>query len=744
MERRVRVLALLAGLVATACSAARVDDEPSPESRVDLTETRITETGIPRVRAVRTDATIEIDGRLDEPAWQIAGVIDQFVQVEPDEGASPTELTEVRLLYDDDFLYIGVRAYDSEPAKIIAWELEPDRELDATDDTVSIVLDTFLDRRNAYFLQTNALGAKTDGLIENSSRPNTDWDGIWYVEGSIDNEGWVAEFAIPAKTVSFNPDGTAWGFNIERMIRRKNETARWSAFDLNKRLFEIGEAGIIENLVGLQQGLGLDVKPSGIVRHIRDHIEDHESTKVEPSLDIFYKVTPSLTTALTLNTDFAETEVDEREVNLTRFDLFFPEKRDFFLQDAGIFEFGGLERNGRPFFSRRIGLDEEDRPVDILAGVKLTGREGPWNIGLFVVQQETTGDEDADSETLAVGRLALNVLEQSSVGIIFTHGDPRSPQDNNVFGADFTYRDTRFFGDQVLGANLWVQRSFTEGLPDNDTYAYGARLDYPNEPLEFLLAFSEIQRNFRPGLGFANRRDIREYDGEINYQIYRQKGPPRGLLRTIDSGVEALVVTDIADNAIETEEVALNVIRLRNHPGDSIRFSYILAREVLDEEFEIVEDVIIPPGDYDFNRFAIELVTTESRPLSGSLRVDWGDFFTGTRLDLRPSIAWRPSPVLFISLEYQRSDVDLPQGDFTVHLARGRLNIRFSTDLAWTNLVQYDSVSDLVGINSRLRWTIDPGNELAVVLNQGFAEEAGQLNPTITEAVTKLTWTFRF
>jgi hypothetical protein len=749
--------------------------------------------GFLSVQMVRTDRPPKIDGVLDESSWREAAFIANLTQVEPDEGAAPTERTEIRLLYDADFLYLGVRAFDSEPDKIIATEMVRDAEFNS-DDHIVMVFDTFHDRRNAFLFRVNPRGTRGDGLIENSRRVGDEWDGIWYAKATIDSQGWMAEIAIPYKTISFNPRGTSWGFNIERVVRRKNEVSRWAAADLDSSLFDIADAGILAGLVGIEQGIGLDVKPSFTVNRLQGRPDAGDTTQGEPSLDVFYKITPALTAALTINTDFSETEVDEREINLTRFELFFPEKRDFFLQDAGIFEFGGLQRNGRPFFSRRIGLDEEDEEVGIVAGAKLTGRIGGINLGILGVQTDEKklegengkGKEEEkrllESKNLFVGRVAVNVLEQSTLGAIVTNGDPRSTEgeDNTLVGGDFNYRDTEFFGDQTLAGNFWLQRSFTdkeEKKKDEDEeekkkdkedreFAYGAKLAFESDEIEAGASFAEIQKDFTPALGFVNRRGIREYGTDFRY---RYRFPRGGLVRTADTGFSVQLVTDDEENEVETGEVELKVMKLKNSPGDQVEFTYIFQHEILDEDelFLKRDDLCVPAGTHNFNRFSAGFATAESRPLSGALEVAWGGFFSGKRTDIKPSLAWRPSPFLFVSLEYELSDfrelkvaappqkkecpndIRLPEGDFTSHLVRGRLVLQFTPDISWSTFAQYDNVSATLGINTRFRWIIEPGNELFVVVNQSFEkkdgdEVEGKLEPSGTEIAMKLVWTLRF
>lgn len=699
---------------------------------------------------VRTEEPPDIDGVLDDPVWRDAAVIAPLTQIEPVEGVPPTEPTEVRLLYDDDYLYLAIRAFDSEPGRIIARDMERDSKFQS-DDHIALIFDTFHDRRNAYLFRFNPLGAQSDGLVENSREVGeNEWDGIWYVEARVDEQGWAAEMALPFKTVVFDPRGTSWGFNIERAIRRKNETARWAAADRDREIISVGEAGVLDGLVGVRKGIGLDIKPASTAR-FRQDTEGERDFEMEPSVDVFYRITPALTGVLTLNTDFAETEVDERQINLERFELFFPEKRDFFLQDAGIFEFGNLERNGRPFHSRRIGLNEDEEVVDILGGLKLTGRVGPVSLGVLDV---VTDDKDElDQKNLFVGRALLNVLDQSSIGLIATHGNPVENEDNAVVGSDFNFRTDEFLGNKPLLANAWVQRSFSENVSGKE-WAYGGGVEYPSDRLALELAMAEIQENFRPQLGFVNRRAIRTYSAGARY---RHRMPPRQLIRKIDTGVMGEVVTDL-DNRVETTETKVDLIKLENDPGDNVSLGYRVGYEDLDEEFEIIDGVVIPQDSYTFHRAAVGFETSNIRPVSIAMEVDAGQFFDGHRIESKPKVEWRPSPHFFLSAEYERNDVFLPEGDFSTNLIRGRVLLQFNPRLTWSNLIQYDDVSKSVGINSRVRWIIDPGNELFLVLNRSFIDEdddeengrvrgrgVGGVDPTTeTEIAAKLVWTFRF
>lgn len=728
--RLVCVLAALAWILSSSLASAT---EPIPNR--------------PRITAVRTDTPPEIDGFLNDAVWQDAALIDGLRQEIPVAFGVASQKTEVRILYDADFIYFGVRAYDSEPEKIVARQMLRDANM-TLDDRVSFNIDTLHDERNGYYFQINPLGNKRDGLIDNGT-PKFNWDGIWYAAGSIDELGYVVEVAIPFKTISIQPDKTTWGLQIFRGIKRHNENNRWASPSPNVGFFNMTGAGYLDGLEGMQQGLGLDVLPGAALRYVDDPIEDREYTRFDPTLDAFYKLTPSLTGSLTVNTDFGDAEVDATQVNLTRFPLFFPEKRRFFLQDEGIFDFGGLQRNPLPFFSRRIGLSNQGQEIDIIGGAKVTGRAGRFNIGLLDVvtdaytREPEGGDpsgqdpERIKTKNLAVARISANVLEESNVGMIFTQGDPNSNDRNLLYGLDFNYRNSNILPGRTLIGRAWGQGTDTKGI-NGDDWAWGARLQYPNDRVNWQIIAEEVRENFIPALGFTTRVGVRSYFGSYRYRVR-----PERYLRTLDTQVSGSLVTD-SQNRVETGIFDLRPFVLRNPIGDRFEIRYLRVHERLSADFEISDGIVIPTDSYDWNRYEVRVMSSDGRPLSLAMAVRWGGFFGGKRRDLLPSLLWRPSKYLLLSLGYDRRDIDLPGGDFVVHIATARVNLQFTPFISWTTLVQYDSVSDQIGINSRLRWIVVPGSELFVVLNQGLLVENGGVRRGRTEPRIKLSWTFRF
>ncbi|MEZ5364857.1 MAG: sugar-binding protein [Bryobacterales bacterium] len=484
---------LLAAIAIGAGPLEAAPQEPEPtEKRRSANVTRVT-------------SDIQIDGVLDEPAWREGKPIGKLVQRIPNSGAEPSERTEVTLLYDDDNLYIGVECYDSEPGRVIGTLMARDSVI-TSDDRVEILLDTFGDQSNAFYFATNPTGAFVDGLVFANGQTNNDWDAIWNVRTQRTEQGWIAEFAIPFRSVSFPAERTVWGFNLSRTIQRKLEENRWTGYGFQMQFAQVSEAGEITGLDGLQQGVGLDVRPFVAQRWIHDPATGNDVLRGKPGLDLFYNLTPSLRLSTTVNTDFGETEVDARQINLTRFSIFFPEKRTFFLQDAGVFNFattgidppGGIPEPGAeifPFFSRRIGLiNGQEVPIDY--GVKLTGKVKRTEIGVLNVR--TRDGAGVGSADMAVARVRQNFWEQSYVGAIATGGNPDSPLSSSTIGGDLRLATSNFLGtDRNAVFQAYGLKSMNEGWKTRTPQWLRRRL--PERPLGGSGDLARDSGQLRPG-----------------------------------------------------------------------------------------------------------------------------------------------------------------------------------------------------------------------------------------------------
>lgn len=677
------------------------------------------------------DPRPQLDGELNDDAWTRAAVIDTFEQLFPDPGAPGSERTEVRLAYDDEFFYVAVRAWQARPEASRPRALIQGQTF-FSDDRVEVRFDTFNDRRNAYFFQINANGMRREALVGNDYFIE-EWDAIWDAAARPTEFGWQGEMRIPFTAMSLDPAAGTWGFNTSRVLPQKGEEHAWSQQD--SRLAP-ATSGYITGMRGVSQGLGIELVPSVSFR-VEDDASRGSDAKIEPSLTAFYRLSPALTSALTLNTDFSATEVDDRQVNLSRFSLFFPEKREFFLQDASIFEFANLETNGRPFFSRRIGLGTDGEPLDLDVGVKISGRHGPWNVGALAVRQQA-GAPGADQD-LFVARVSRNVFDESTLGIVATQGDPLNPRDNRLVGTDFNYRNSQFLPDRALEARLWWQQTDTQGL-DRDDQAWGVSLAYPNDRMEWFLDRRHVERNFNPGLGFVNRSGVDETDGQWRFRHRYDSG----LLQWLGFRVQGFRA-DRIEGGLQSERWFLNFLEGQTAGRDFFTLFYGEETEDLLEPFEIFPGIVVPAGRYASPRYGLFVETSQHREWSGVLEWVVGDFLGGTNRFLAPALRWRPNQHFVAQIDYVSADIDLPGGAFTSRIMRVRSDIAFNAEWAWLNFVQYDNVSEEIGFNSRLRWLPQADREYFLVFNDTrLREDGGGFEREHTELTVKLGFNYRF
>ena len=703
------------------------------------------------VRVVRIDTAPVIDGKLDDALWQSAQRIDDFHQIRPVDGATPTERTEVYLLYDDHYLYIGAKLFDSEPEKITANVMRHGNAL-GQDDRLAIIIDPFNTGRNGYRFETNANGVRHEMLYQNVTELQSDWSVIWDTSSSADAQGWSFEMALPFKSLPFNPQIDTWGINFARGIRRKGEEVVWVSRNRSYNPSILGQA---TGFSGMDQGMGLDVVPSLSVNQHKDFAAAASDTETDPSLDVFYRITPSLNGSLTFNTDFSATEVDDRQVNLTRFSLFFPEKRDFFLNDSDLFEFGriGIQENqaadtpssesGRPFFSRRIGLSATGVPVDLEYGAKISGRVGRWSIGSLAVRQDDFGPVEESS--VFVARVQADVLEESNVGLIATQGDPTSNLDNSVSGFDFQYQNTRLPDDRVVDGQIWYQSSSTDGL-DGDDAAFGLAVNMPNaEGFRGGLGIKEIQSNFYPAVGFVSRSGVRDYTGSVGYTHFIDGG----FVQSLFGGLDAQRIESIG-GGLQTEIIDGRLLEIESRTRDEFELSYSMIKEVVDEPFTIYSDatrsIVVPPGRYSFDEREISVDSGEQRKLVAGFSYLTGEFYDGERVNIEASLTWKPSRKLNFRFAYDWNDIDLPQGAFTTRLAQFATEYAFSLRLAWVSLIQYDNVSEVLGVNSRLHWIPRAGREGFIVLNHNLedVDKDNHFDSALADVSVKFGYTFRF
>jgi hypothetical protein len=690
---------------------------------------------------VRVDEAPVIDGSLDDSVWDNATVIRDLHQYDPAQHGIPTEESIFYVMYDDDNLYVGARLLDSDPDQIAARQMIQGQSV-GIDDRFEIILDPFNNMRAGYKFMLNPNGVRRDGIYERPADINPDWDGIWDGEAVIDDQGWTAEMAIPFKTLNFDPSNPDWGFTIGRALPRKQERIAWTSYD---RRVNLGSTGVLSGFENLRQGRGLDVIPSLSVAGNRDFASSIDDASTNPSLDLFYNFTPSLTGVLTFNTDFSATEVDDRQVNLSRFSAFFPEKRDFFLQDVDIFSFGDLHRNTIPFFSRRIGLSNNGQPVDLDVGAKLSGRLGRFNVGVLGVSQDGYAGRSGtvDPADMFVGRVAANIFEESSVGLIVTDGNPGSNLDNSLAGADFRYRNTRLASGRTIETATWFQESDTEGV-DDEQASYGATFRVmASEGLTFESRYEVVEDNFDPALGFVNRSG---YERVWLSSTYQHRPDDHPWLRSYYMWASFSQYDNNLSGDLESRWISFRPVELENNRGDNFELRLTSQIEVLVEPFEISEGIAILPGEYEFDTATMGFRFASNRVVSPRLTIEDGEYYGGTKQTLNGGIDWRPSNRLYLGAGYEYNDIELPVGNFATRLIQLRGNFAFNVRWSWVNLLQYDNISESVGLNSRLRYNPRAGEDLYIVWNHNASAVSSfsGLSSRESEFTVKYSRTFRF
>lgn len=694
----------------------------------------------------RTDQAIVIDGKLNDAAWLQAVEVEDFHQIKPLEYSPPNEKTTVLLLYDDDALYVAFRSHESDSGQVNSRVLRQGAGLRG-DDRIRIVVSPFNDNRSGYFFLLNPNGVRLEGIYKDGDF-DRDWTGIWQGDGSITEDGWIAEVRIPFKTLSFT-DGQDWGINFVREITRTQEQVGWVSRD---RETGPSAVGTLTGLTNLSQGVGLDFVPSVSLNAGKIYDPSNTDTDVSPSLDVFYKVTPGLNASLTFNTDFSATEVDNRQVNLGRFNLFFPEKRAFFLRESDIFEFGAIggddrgsalsradSENGRPYFSRQIGLSDNGQPVDLDIGAKISGRIGRWNIGAQILRQAEF--EDVDATDILVSRISANVFAESTLGMMLTSGDPQSNASNTLYGIDYLYRNTRLANNRRLNASFWYQQSNTSGLNDDDA-AYGIEISAPNNSgWRGGFEFKEIQQNFNPAVGFISRAGIQQITLNGGYR-YRKNGK---LIRNLSMQIEARRIDQIGGE-LQSQVVHIQPLEIENNSGDKIFIRHNIEKENLAQPFPIFDDITLPAGSYSFSNTEITLETGDHRAIAVEATLKSGSFFNGDIQGVDAEVQWRPSKYVNTTFRVRVDDVDLPEGRFISRLISTDVTLVFSNTLSWVNLVQYDNRSDNIGLNSRLHWVPQAGRNVYFVLNHYYRESPldNRFHPTSTDLTLKADYTFRF
>jgi len=701
------------------------------------------------VRAVRLREALRVDGRLDEAHYTDTLPMSGFIQVEPQYGVAATDPTDVWISFDDDNVYLSARMWDDDLDRLVATEMRRDSDtMFQGNDIISFIFDTFYDHRDGVLFSVNPIGGRSDTQVTGERQFNRDWNPVWEVKTGRFERGWTVEIAIPFKSLRYRPGRTqVWGFNAMRTKRSKNEMSLLTRVPLGRQQAAVTQTAYAATMVGLEAppaARNLDIKPyatSSLTTNRNVSPPLLNDPHGEAGLDLKYAVTQGLTADVTLNTDFAQVEADEQQVNLTRFSLFFPEKREFFLENQGTFAFGGVQLSNfsssqQPssvapilFYSRRIGLNE-GREVPLQAGGRITGRAGRYTIGVLNAQ---TGDEDeslpqaARATNFSVLRVKRDILRRSSIGLMATG---RSVAQNGV-GRNLAYGvDGTFLFLENLAVNTYWARTESGGRAGDET-SYRAELSHNGDRYGLQLERLAVGEDFNPELGFLRRGNFRR-----SYAQFRFSPRPRGI-RAVRRFRYQAGMTYVEDGAgtLETRE-RTGEFAIEFQSSDQFSVSYIDSYELLPGPFPISASVTLPVGGYRFQTGRMGVNLGRHRPLSANMTVEYGSFYNGNRTSV--SVAQgRVSLTSALSVEptYSLNKVDLLQGDFTTHLLGSRITYTMTPLMFVSALVQYNSGTNTVSTNARLRWEYQPGSELFVVYNEERNTLSRSFPSTSTRAV---------
>jgi hypothetical protein len=704
-----------------------------------------------RVAAGRTTGRIVVDGRLDEPDWQAAGVVPDLVQRMPHPGAPTAYHTEVRILADGENLYFGLRCFDPDPSTLGTHTMQRDVADPFGDDFVDVVLDTYGDRRTGYLFEVYPTGAVADGLISGAGVFSLDWDGLWEARSSIGPDGWTAEIRIPSGTLHFKPGLGEWGLNFNRFVARDRTVLVWCCASLDSDILDLSHAGVLTGVDHLTQGIGLGVSPYALSRLDRPIGSGDQDVLGRAGLDLTYSLSSGLASVLTINTDFAETEVDARQINLTRFPLFFPEKRPFFLEGSNQFAFAsGLGTDFIPFYSRRVGLlalddtGENNAVIPIDGGLKILGHAGRFSLAALDI--ETGTSPFAPRTNQFAGRLAWDATDRLRLGTILTRGSPDGVSDNSLAGADLVWHTSALRGSKNLTLTGWGARSDGD-VPEGRRSGWGAGVYYPNDLWNGYLAFNEFGDGLDPGLGFLPRPGTRQYQAGQAFQPRPARDGPFSWARQFFYETFYTQVDDL-EGRTESRRLFTAPFNVETDSGEHFEANWAPQLERLTEPFEVAPGVVVPPGSYHFTRYRAEAQSAESRPWRVGATVWMGDFYDGRLTQAGTFLQWN----LLRGHLQQRLDLEddygrMPEGDFIRRLWQLQNVIAVSPRLLVFSFFQYDTDSQSFGMNTRLRWTFRPGNDLYVVWNRNWAHPldapAFGIAPTSDQVTVKVRFDWR-
>ncbi|MEM7381137.1 MAG: DUF5916 domain-containing protein [Bacteroidota bacterium] len=677
----------------------------------------------PEFASGKLTESFNFDGALDEEDWKNAPVLTNLRTTVPEEGGTPSQSTLVQVIANARNVVVGVTCNDSNPEGIVRFSKLRDTDI-SEEDHVKVVIDPFLDGQSGYIFAVNALGARYDALVSDRGEDeNDDWDAVWDAKTQITEKGWTLEIVIPIQSIAFKKGLSRWGFNVERRIQRNLETIRWSNVKRDQWIAQTSRAGLVTGLPEFNYGIGTNIRPSLIANANQTGPDGAMVLDPDISFDANQRIGPNVLATFTVNTDFGETEVDTRQTNLTRFPLFFPEKRTFFLEGSDIFEFGFGTGTSTvlPFFSRRIGL-RDNQQISVVGGTKLNGRIGKTAFGGLGIRTNdfTLNDENFDATNMGVFRVRRNVLKESSFGFIGTAGDPLGRDGSWMTGADFTFQTTSFKGDKNFLVGGWALFTDREDLTV-DRSAAGFKIDYPNDRWDVAATYARIGEQFDPSLGFVPRRGV---------NFYRIGGtfaprPKTPWLRQMFHQFFVTYINNIS-GPWQSYSVFTAPINWRLESGDRVEANVRPVGENILEPFEISEGVTIPVGEYNFMRYRLEAEFARKRRVSGQATWWLGSFYDGNLDEFELTLNWNPSALLAFEFNGLHNRARLPFGDFDQTLAGLRVRFNVTSNLQINSYLQYDTDSRILGLNARIHWIFSPLGDVFLVYNHNTINNINQ------------------
>ncbi|NQT80005.1 MAG: carbohydrate binding family 9 domain-containing protein [Candidatus Aminicenantes bacterium] len=695
------------------------------------------------ITVIRTETPLKIDGLLNDPAWRTAQFQGQFTQREPEEGAPASEKTEVGFLYDKKNLYIGVKCYDSEADKIIAREMRRDAIVD-DDDYFELVLDTYHDHRTAYYFITNPHGVKREAVLANEGRDyNPAWDGVWLCKAKITDDGWFVEIAIPWKTLRFEEQGSSvWGINFARMIRRNNEHVYWQLiprdFGRGAGLFRLSEAGSLHGIADAKMGGNLELRPYFLGGMENDQNTNFTTDRLgDIGLDAKVALTANLALDLTLNTDFAQVEADQEQVNLTRFSLYYPEKREFFLEGAELFSFGGTgrgswHRGGSDmdlYYSRRLGL-VDGHEARILGGAKMVGKIGKYQVGIMniltddVTIQEEDETTKVNSTNFTVVRFRRDILQRGTIGIMFLNKEElHSSYFNRSLGFDGHLPLSLYFTISGYLAATFGPEETDDGQIINmnkQNLAGKLNLGYNSDLWQASASYQGVGAHFNPEIGFIRRTDFRLSSASIEYSPRPKES---SVIRQFSYQLEGSYRSDHDNRMLDSAIEASFSIELQN----SSRFSINIQREseFIDYDWEVREGFLIPKGTHTGYMYSIGAESDKGRTIAGGIDIDYGSYYAGHQMRFSLNSTITCIRRLRMEMDYNHNYVDLPEGSFHTNTFGLRMIYFFSTELylkayvQWNDDKYYNAGKEKIVGDILLRWIYSPACNLYLVYNDG-------------------------